>query len=78
MAWVAHLNDFSDRNGFSFVDLADGFWDFEDTDQFFGYPWDNHFLRAGHELVGTQLVAPVTRLIRLSRDMAEEAGNSQP
>lgn len=78
MAWVAHLHDFADRNGFRFVDLEDGLWDFEAADQFFDYAWDNHLLGSGHEVVGAQLVTPVSHLIRISTGMAEEARNPRP
>ena len=65
--WVSHLGAFAQANGIEFIDLAEGFWAFENTDQFFGYPWDNHFLPSGHRLVAEQLAPLVAELVRRVR-----------
>ncbi len=55
--YMDHLKKFCESQGIEFIDLAEGFWKFEDTNKFYMYPWDNHLNPAGHKLVADQLFA---------------------
>ena len=64
IAWrfIDHLRKFGEVEGIHIVDLADGFWQEDDTNRFYGYPWDNHFNAHGHRIVTEQLAPFVTRM----------------
>jgi len=55
--YMDHLKKFCDSQGIEFIDLAEDFWKFKDTNKFYMYPWDNHLNPAGHKLVADQLFA---------------------
>jgi len=64
IAWrfIDHLREFGKVEGIHVTDLADGFWQEDDTNRFYGYPWDNHFNSEGHRILAEQLTTFVTSM----------------
>lgn len=52
------------REGITYVDLAEPFWDVPDPEAHYGYPWDNHFIASGHALAADALYPVLAPLVR--------------
>ncbi len=68
------LKKFCESNGIVFVDLADGFWGFKDTNKLYLYPWDNHLSSKGHELVARRLDELIITQLKERQDQVPFVG----
>ena len=57
------IEEFAEKNGVVFVDLAEPFWAERDPVSHYGYPWDNHFIGSGHLLAARALYPSIASAV---------------